>query len=145
MSTSSNGPVSRGVEPARDLLDERIRTPKGNDHQYRNNQKPMENIGPLTLLKGRFTPEEAREVLINLFQAKVSFHQMKDFSSLERTGREDHVAKERIIELKESMRRIKEMVTQADRSGMMLSVSSTVQVELVDAQERSEQEGASKT
>ncbi|HNR55088.1 MAG TPA: hypothetical protein PKJ19_07980 [Flavobacteriales bacterium] len=105
----------------------------------------MENNGPLTLLKGRFTPEEAREVLINLFQAKVSFHQMRDFSSLERTGREDHVAKERIIELKESMRRIKEMVAQAEGAGMMLNVSSTVQVELVDAQERSVQEGASKT
>ncbi|HPF89504.1 MAG: hypothetical protein H6590_05510 [Flavobacteriales bacterium] len=101
----------------------------------------MENNGSLTLLKGHFTPDEAREVLINLFQAKVSFHQMKHFSSLERTGREDHVAKERILELKESMRRIREMVAQAEASGMMMSISSTVEVDIVDAQERTVQEG----
>lgn len=93
----------------------------------------MEKTESLMLLKGRFTPEEARDVLMNLFRSKIGFHEMRNFSSRERFGHDDQVAIERIPDLKESLRRIEELAGEAERTGRSLVLSSMVRIEFMDA------------
>lgn len=87
----------------------------------------------LTLLDGHFTAEEAREVLMSIFYAKIHFHEMKNFSSQERFGCKDEVAVERIPKLKESMKRIQELVIQAAESRKSMLVTSVIKIEFKDA------------
>ena len=94
--------------------------------------KPMSTSESLLLLKGHFTAEEAREILIDLFHAKIHFHERKNFSSQVRFGCTDRVATERIPELKESLRRVQELVDQAAGSNRKMIVTSTVHIEFAD-------------
>ena len=94
--------------------------------------KPMNKNESLLLLKGRFTADEARELLIELFHAKIQFHEKKNFSSQERFGCKDRIATERIPELKESLRRVQELVAQAAGSNKRMIVTSTVHIEFAD-------------
>lgn len=94
--------------------------------------KPMNKIETLSLLKGHFTAEEAREVLVGLYHAKIHFHEMKNFSSQERFGCNDKIASERIPELKESLRKVQELVAHASGSNKKMIVTSTVNIEFTD-------------
>lgn len=85
----------------------------------------------LTLLDGHFTADEAKEVLMSIFHAKIHFHELKNFSSRERFGCDDKVAMERIPELKKSMQRIQDLVSQATENNMDVLVTSVVKVEFV--------------
>lgn len=93
----------------------------------------MNKSESLMLLKGRFTADEAREILMNLFRAKIGFHELRNFSSRERFGHDDQVASERIPELKESLRRIEDLAGEAERAGRLMAVSSIVHIEFMDS------------
>lgn len=86
----------------------------------------------LTLLKGLFTAEEAREVLISLFQAKINYHEARNFSSQVRSGCDDRIAAERLPELRKSLLRIRELVAQAEGSNRKMVVTSTVNIEFAE-------------
>ncbi len=94
----------------------------------------MNKIETLSLLKGYFTAEEAREVLVSLLHAKIHFHEMKNFSSQERFGCNDKVATERIQELKESLRRVQELVARAAGSNKKVKVTSMVDIEFTEVE-----------
>jgi hypothetical protein len=51
------------------------------------------------LINGTFTVQEAREVLLDLLNKKIHFHQLKNFSSEERLGKPNHASLKRIKEL----------------------------------------------
>jgi hypothetical protein len=47
------------------------------------------------LINGQFTPEDARELLTDLFSRKTNFHEIKNFSATERFGiNQQHAATE---------------------------------------------------
>ena len=50
----------------------------------------------LKLIEGKFLHDEAKEILRNIFSAKINFHQMKNFSSQERFGKDDKTAVKKI-------------------------------------------------
>lgn len=54
------------------------------------------------LLKGTFNGQDAKEILITLFNDKIQYHRLKNFSHEERFGKPDAHAVERIPELKKS-------------------------------------------
>lgn len=58
------------------------------------------------LIKGTFTPDEAREILNTLFRSKIHMHGVSTFSSLIREGAEAPGHNERMEELKASIARI---------------------------------------
>lgn len=89
----------------------------------------------LTLIDGRFTADEAREVLMSIFLAKIQFHEMKNFSSQERFGCNDNVAVERIPDLRKSTRRILELVSQAAADKRTMIVTSVVKIEFAELSE----------
>lgn len=58
------------------------------------------------LLKGQFNAEDAREILLTLFNDKIQYHRLKNFSHEERLGTPDKHAVERIPELKKTSEEI---------------------------------------
>lgn len=57
----------------------------------------------LILIEGVFKNDEARELLMNIFSAKLTFHHQNNFSSRERFGKDDETAQKRVPELKKKL------------------------------------------
>ncbi|MEP1087071.1 hypothetical protein [Algoriphagus sp.] len=83
------------------------------------------------LIKGEFTPEEAKEIISHLFSEKINFHGMKSFSNKVRFGEVDHASEARIVELKQSNSELNQFIKTARLKGKKLRITSTVSIKLV--------------
>ena len=81
------------------------------------------------LIEGEFTPQDAKEVLTNLYTSKLNFHLMKNFSSTERFGKSDETSNKKIPELKKSMAIISTIIEKATSKKKKLIVNATVNIE----------------
>jgi hypothetical protein len=82
----------------------------------------------LTLIEGTFTPEEARDILMNAFTAKINFHNVKNMTSFETVGKEDEMAVKRISQLKTELIKVRELLSEAQEKEMNLVIQSTISV-----------------
>lgn len=80
------------------------------------------------LIDGRFSTEEAKEILTNVFSEKINFHLMKNFSSQERFGKDDENATNRIHQLKEELDRLKELLSNKNSENKILTVHSEINI-----------------
>lgn len=83
------------------------------------------------LIKGEFTPDEALEILVYLFDKKINFHQLKSFSSEIRFGDEDQKSVKRYKELKLSKASMVEFMQSAKEQGRKLKINSNVTIEIL--------------
>jgi len=83
------------------------------------------------LIKGDFSPEEASELINDLFLKKINFHQRKNFSQQIRFGSEDLQGLQRIKELKMTLEQAKDLFNEAKQSGKAVRVNSTISIELI--------------
>lgn len=86
----------------------------------------------LVLIEGVFSHQEAKEILRNVFSSKIRFHEHKNFSSQERFGKDDEIAKKRIPELKKEMMRLSEIYHQAETQNKYLHISSEVHISFIE-------------
>ena len=91
----------------------------------------MQELKKLKLIDNEFYPKEAKEILMNIFSSKILFHEMKNFSSIERFGREDINALKRILELKLSMENISEIILEAEKMDEKILIQSEVIIKTV--------------
>lgn len=92
----------------------------------------MNNLEKLTLIEGNFTTEEAKEILQNVFMTKIKFHEHKNFSSIERFGKDDEIAVTRIPELKKELQRLNEIFTWAQQHHKRLHLSSEIHISFIE-------------
>ena len=85
------------------------------------------------LIDGQFTPEDARELLVDLFSRKTNFHEIKNFSANERFGKDDPVHVNRIAALTNSMEQLNELFREVNGSGKRLVIRSVVSISVTDA------------
>lgn len=88
----------------------------------------MKNIEKLTLIEGFFTPEETKEILTNMFSSKINFHNVKNWSSRERFGKDDEISAKRIPELHHEMQKLQEIITDAKNRKKKLLINSEVNI-----------------
>ena len=86
----------------------------------------------LNLIKGQFTADEAKEILTNIFVAKIKFHELKNFSTQIRTGNSDTFSQERIVFLSEELKKIELIVNEAKSLNKKLILKSEIMVSLSD-------------
>jgi hypothetical protein len=86
----------------------------------------MNNHETLTLIEGTFLPSDAKEILMNIFYEKIKFHQIKDISSLEKTGVHCQQSQTRISKLKDDSNRMKEILNKAESQSKKLVISSKI-------------------
>ena len=92
----------------------------------------MKNKKKLTFIEGDFTYDEAKEILINIFSSKINFHTMKNWSSQERFGKDDEIAQKRIPALKNEMKKIEGILSEAKAKNKKLLVSSDIKISLLE-------------
>lgn len=88
-------------------------------------------MNQLQLINGEFEPEEAREVLMNIFTDKIRFHEKKCLSSLVTLSKKDEISEKRILELKSNIVTLLNLIDSAKDSGKLLKISSEIKIELV--------------
>ena len=97
----------------------------------------MKNTKELTLMNGNYSSDEAREILFNLFSNKINFHQMKNFSSQERLGKESKTALKRIAQLKKSMLLASKILDKAKKNNETLEILSEIKITLSKSKKNS--------
>ena len=90
----------------------------------------MSETSKYVLIEGVFQPQEARDALLEVFTGKIRFHQQKNLSSMERFGKEDEIALRRIPELKAELKRIQQVVQEAEAHQMKLRIHADVHISL---------------
>lgn len=92
----------------------------------------MNKIEKLTLIEGDFSVNEAKEILNSIFLSKINFHNIKNWSSQERFGKDDAIAQKRIPALKNEMKKLEEILLQVQAKNKKLVISSEITISLVD-------------
>ncbi len=80
----------------------------------------------IKLIDGEFSATEAMEIILNVFSSKVKFHQMKNFSSMVRFGKEDKIASKRIPQLLKSIESISKMIKESGNTENVFNIKSDV-------------------
>lgn len=91
----------------------------------------MENKKSLHLIEGTFKPNEAIEVLLNLYNQKIKFHELKNFSTQECTGNQDSFSIKRIPELEADIETIKAIIANATLEDKKVVIHSTLTIETI--------------
>ncbi|MDH4091560.1 MAG: hypothetical protein OEV74_02565 [Cyclobacteriaceae bacterium] len=89
--------------------------------------------GTFDLVQGDFSPNDALEIVTDLFSMKINFHEVKSFSQLIRFGAKDPDLLQRISELKIAQKQARELINEAKESGKSVRVNSTISIELIDS------------
>ena len=90
----------------------------------------MKQDETVELIKGEFTSEQAKEILTNIFTTKIQFHQMKNFSSLERFSIEDEIAIERLPELKRELKRTLAFIQMPEFKDKKIQIHSQIKISI---------------
>ncbi len=83
------------------------------------------------LIRGEFSPEDAREIINYLISKKINFHETRNFSSEIRFGEVDHNSIKRAKELEQSRKSINTLIQQAEGEGKSLRISSNISIEII--------------
>lgn len=95
------------------------------------NQIAQVENGTFSLINGDFTPDEASEIVNDLFSKKINFHEVKSFGHQIRYGTEDQARLQRIEELKESRQQAGQLIEEAKQAGKSLRVQSVISIEFI--------------
>lgn len=91
----------------------------------------MKKTETIELIKGTFTPDEAREILLRLLNSKINFHNLKNWSSRERFGKPDAASEERLRHLEESRKKVEALVSESINEEKTMIINSSVEINIV--------------
>lgn len=92
---------------------------------------PTTEKGQYDFIKGDFSAEDAQEIIRHLFTKKISFHELKSFSSEIRFGTKDQDSLDRIIALRKCMNTIEKEILLAKELSKTVRLSSKIHIELI--------------
>ena len=92
----------------------------------------MTKIENLTLIEGNFSEDEAREIITSVFNSKINFHNIKNWSSQERFGKNDEIAQNRIPSLNKEIEKLQKILLEAKAKNKRLLISSQINISLFD-------------
>lgn len=94
--------------------------------------KSTKNLNEYSLIEGVFNAQESKEILMNIFNSKLKFHQRKNFGVKERTGYNDVISSKRIPELQKSLDHVIDILERAAVDNKMIKIHSNILVEVID-------------
>ena len=97
-----------------------------------NKVNKMNKIEKLTLIEGDFIFDEAKEILVSIFSSKINFHNIKNWSSQERFGKDDEIAQKRIPALRNEMKKLEEILLEAKAQNKKLMITSQINISLLE-------------
>ena len=90
----------------------------------------MKKTETIELIKGTFTPDHAREILLQLLDSKINFHNLKNWSSRERLGKPDAYSEQRLGHLKESRKKVQALVSKSIDEEKTVTINSTIEINI---------------
>lgn len=93
----------------------------------------MKKTETIELINGTFTPIEARDVLLNLLDSKINFHNLKDWSSRERFGKPDADSEQRLKHLKDSKDKVETLIIKSineDSEEKSVTITSIIEINI---------------
>lgn len=91
-----------------------------------------ESVSEFKLVEGEFEPNDARNILMSLFNSKIDYHQLDSFSNNIRHGKDVTFSQNKIKALSQSIESIKEIIQEANLTGKHLKIEGVIQISLVD-------------
>lgn len=88
----------------------------------------MSKTETIELIKGTFTPDEAREVLLRMLNSKIDFHNLKNLSSRERFGKPDSYSEQRLEVLKEARKKVETLISNSIDEEKKLTIKSSIEI-----------------
>jgi len=85
------------------------------------------------LVDGTYELQEVQEILLKLLDDKISFHQVKNFSSHEMKGKVDEGSAQRLKSLEKSRDKLKEFLKNEELKNKKIRLHSEVFIEVLDA------------
>jgi hypothetical protein len=67
-----------------------------------------------------------------MFSSKINFHNIQNWSSQERFGKDDEIAQKRIPALRNEMKKLEEILSEAKAQNKKLVVSSEINISLLE-------------
>ena len=92
----------------------------------------MNKIEKLKLIEGEFSFNEAREILTSMFNSKINFHNIQNWSSQERYGKDDETAQKKIPALRNEIKKLEEIISEAKANNKRLVINSEITISLKD-------------
>jgi hypothetical protein len=92
----------------------------------------MNKIEKLKLIEGEFSFNEAKEILTSMFNSKINFHNIQNWSSQERYGKDDETAQKKIPLLKNEIEKLEEIILEAKANNKKLIINSEINISLKD-------------
>ena len=92
----------------------------------------MKNAEKLVPINDTFTYEEATEILLPLLNARINFHNIKNWSSNERYGKDDETAQMRLPLLRKEADKLTHLLSDAKKQNKRLVVTSEISIALSD-------------
>lgn len=90
------------------------------------------------LITGLYTPDEAKEILLDMVKSKINFHNIKSLSALVRFNKPDLESESRIKGLQKTREELLALIQQAENDNLNLRIESTIKVSF-EAQEQPEE------
>jgi len=90
----------------------------------------MDTKSEFTLIDGKFTTEQAEQVLIALVNYKIDFHNRQDFSNHIRFNDNLEHSKKRVNQLQETKLEMQDMIKSLKLSNKNLVIKSTITVSI---------------
>ncbi|PTB97565.1 hypothetical protein C9994_02460 [Marivirga lumbricoides] len=84
----------------------------------------------IEIIKGTYSPEEAKEILFNIINSKLDFHNMKNVSSQIRYNQPEASSEKRIEELNNSFKKIQQVIAKAAEDNQNLTIHSSIELTL---------------
>ena len=105
---------------------------RSNYSEFKDDSQSLKDHKELELIKGEFSAEDARDILLQLFTDKINYHQARNLSSLERFGKLNDISVRRLPELKFQIQKINDLFQNADLSGATIKIQATVNIEITE-------------
>ena len=90
----------------------------------------MKKTETIELIKGTFTPDEAREILLQLLDSKINFHNRRNFSYRERFGKPDAYSEQRLEHLMESRKKVMTLVSKSTDEEKSVTINSIIEINI---------------
>lgn len=90
----------------------------------------MKKKETIELIKGTFTPDEAREILLQLLDSKIKFHNVKNWSSRERFGKPDAYSEQRLEHLMESRKKVQTLISKSMDEEKLMTINSIIEIDI---------------
>jgi len=90
----------------------------------------MKTTETLKLIDSTFSVNEGKEILLDLMSSKIKFHELRNFSSVERYGHPDEHSLQRIEELKAARRKIISFFNDFKLDNKRVIIHSNIHIEV---------------